>query len=236
MDTTAYLYNDKTIQPWKHPPVPCTEIQINKSLNLLGIRSWDELEPGRKFIGTEIDKCWSKTNFHSVPNVISFVTISFPVNGDGGDIIYIKEKLDKALKGKLSKIDKQCQRETVEIWRVNMTAKRLEKETYERKIQEEAAVKQRAKTAMRQKVELHEAYQLLLQEHHIRVKRRARQKLLAIGLMKNSTLITSQPEDSTMQEKNDLKRSESYGTNFQTNSESKIGNVRIAIHWCKRNI
>ena len=106
-----------------------------------------------------------------------------------------------------------------------MTAKRLEKETYERKIQEEAAVKQRAKTAMRQKVELHEAYQLLLQEHHIRVKRRARQKLLAIGLMKNSTVITSKPEDSIMQEKNDLNHAESHGTNFQANSENKIGNV-----------
>ena len=117
-----------------------------------------------------------------------------------------------------------------------MTAKRLEKETYERKIQEEAAVKQRAKTAMRQKVELHEAYQLLLQEHHIRVKRRAKQKLLAIGLMKNSTVFTSQPEDSIMQDKNYFNRSESHGTNFQANSENKIGNVRIAIHWDKRNL
>ena len=227
MDATAYLYNDKTIQPWKHPPVPCTEIQINKSLNLLGIRSWDELEPGRKFIVTKIDKCWNtkKNNFNHVAKISSFVFLSFAVNGEGGDIIYIKDKLDKALKGKLSRIDKQCQRETVEIWRVNMTAKRLEKETYERKIQEEAAVKQRAKTAMRQKVELHEAYQLLLQEHHIRVKRRARQKLLAIGLMKNSAVITSKPEDSIMQEKNDLNHAENHGTNFQTNSENKIGNV-----------
>ena len=50
MDSTAYLYNDKTVQPWKHPPVPCTEVQINKSLNLLGIRSWDELEPGKNYI------------------------------------------------------------------------------------------------------------------------------------------------------------------------------------------
>ena len=106
-----------------------------------------------------------------------------------------------------------------------MTAKRLEKETYERKIQEEAAVKQRAKTAMRQKVELHEAYQLLLQEHHIRVKRRARQKLLAIGLMKNSAVITSKPEVSIMQEKKDLNHAENHGTNFQANSENKIGNV-----------
>ena len=48
MDPTVYLYNnDNTIQTWRHAPVPCTEIQINKSLNLLGIKSWDDLEPGK---------------------------------------------------------------------------------------------------------------------------------------------------------------------------------------------
>ena len=103
----------------------------------------------------------------------------FTDNEEGGDILYIKEKLDKALREKTSKIDKQCQRETVETWKVNMSAKRLEKLTYERKIQEEAAIKKRTKTAMKQKLELHEACQLLLREHHIRVKRRAKQKLLA---------------------------------------------------------
>jgi hypothetical protein len=99
--------------------------------------------------------------------------------------------LDKAIREKITKIDKQCQRETVETWKVNMSAKRLEKMTYERKIQEEAAIRQRTKTAMKQKVELHEAYQLLLREHHIRVKRRARQKILAVSMMKNMTMPTS---------------------------------------------
>ena len=99
--------------------------------------------------------------------------------------------MDKALREKITKIDKQCQRETVETWKVNTTAKRLEKKTYERKIQEEAAIKQRTKTAMKQKVELHEAYQLLLREHHIRVKRRAKQKIKAISMMKNMTMSSS---------------------------------------------
>ena len=75
MDTTAYLYNDKTIQPWKHPPVPCTEVQINKSLNLLGIRSWDELEPGRKFIDTEIDKYWGTKKLKLIS--ILFLTLFY---------------------------------------------------------------------------------------------------------------------------------------------------------------
>ena len=154
-------------------------------------------------------------------NDVKYFTVA---NGEGGDIIYIKEKLDKALKHKLSRIDKQCQRETVEIWRVNMSAKRLEKETYVRKIQEEAAIKQRAKTAMRQKVELHEAYQLLLQEHHVRVKRRARQKLLAIGLMKNSTTMSTHIEQSMTHYKNDFNHPESNGLSSITNPEKRIGN------------
>ena len=54
MDHTALLYNDKTIQPWRYPPVPCTEVQINKSLNQLGFRSWDELEPGKKSISQQL--------------------------------------------------------------------------------------------------------------------------------------------------------------------------------------
>ena len=101
--------------------------------------------------------------------------------------------MDKALKEKINRIDKQCQRETVETWKVNMSAKRLEKMTYERKIQEDAAIKQRTKTAMKQKVELHEAYQLLLREHHIRVKRRAKQKILAVCMMKNISMPLSSP-------------------------------------------
>ena len=77
MDTAAYLYNDKTIQPWKHPPVPCTEVQINKSLNLLGIRSWDELEPGRKFIDTKIYKYLSTKIKVTSILFVAFLHLSF---------------------------------------------------------------------------------------------------------------------------------------------------------------
>ena len=106
-----------------------------------------------------------------------------------------------------------------------MSAKRLEKETYERKIQEETAIKQRAKTAMRQKVELHEAYQLLLQEHHVRVKRRARQKLLAIGLMKNSTMMSTNIEQSMTQNKNGFYHPESNGLTSIANPENQMGKI-----------
>ena len=115
---------------------------------------------------------------------LRYSTFHFSDNIEVADIMCIKEKLDRALRTKLLKIDKQSQREAVEIWRVNMSAKRLEKETYYRKVQEEAAIKQREKTALKQKVELHEAYQLIFREHHIRVKRRARQKMLAVTTMK----------------------------------------------------
>ena len=91
----------------------------------------------------------------------------------------------------------------MEIWQVNMRAKRLERQTYERKIQEEAAIKQREKTAMKQKVDLHEAYQLILREHHIRVKRRAKQKLLAVsGMLKNAKITpTQEGSDQSTQKK-----------------------------------
>ena len=156
-----------------------------------------------------------------------FSILHFKAKGEGGDIIYIKEKLDKALKERLSRIDKQCQRETVEIWRVNMSAKRLEKETYERKIQEEAAIKGRAKKAMRQKVEIHEAYQLLLQEHHIRVKRRARRKLLAVGLMASSTMIPAQSQETIIAQHNNANRSDCNDFNSNTSTEKQIGNIMI---------
>ena len=46
MDPTAYLYNENTVQPWKRSSVPCTEVQLEKSLTKLGIKGWADLEPG----------------------------------------------------------------------------------------------------------------------------------------------------------------------------------------------
>ena len=101
----------------------------------------------------------------------------------------IKEKLDRALRLKLQNIDRQSQRETVEVWRVNTITKRLEKQIYERNVSEQAAVKQRSRIATKHKQELNEAYQLILREHHIRVKRRAKQKMLAITAITTISLV-----------------------------------------------
>ena len=49
MDPTAYLYTDNRNQNWGVSTVTCTEVQISKSLALLGMSSWDELEPGKLF-------------------------------------------------------------------------------------------------------------------------------------------------------------------------------------------
>ena len=47
MDPTAYLYNDNASQNWKRSSTMCTEVQISKSLALLGMCSWDDLEPSK---------------------------------------------------------------------------------------------------------------------------------------------------------------------------------------------
>ena len=47
MDPTAYLYNDTTVQTWKPLPAKAsTQVEINKSLNLLGFEKWENLDPG----------------------------------------------------------------------------------------------------------------------------------------------------------------------------------------------
>ena len=47
MDPTAYLYTDNPSQNWRRSSLTCTEVQISKSLALLGMCSWDDLEPGK---------------------------------------------------------------------------------------------------------------------------------------------------------------------------------------------
>ena len=44
MDPKQYVYTDQT---WRRPSAPCTEVEIHRSLALLGINSWEELEQGK---------------------------------------------------------------------------------------------------------------------------------------------------------------------------------------------
>ena len=46
MDPKQYVYTDQT---WRRPSAPCTEVEIHRSLALLGINSWEELEQGKFF-------------------------------------------------------------------------------------------------------------------------------------------------------------------------------------------
>ena len=46
MDPKQYVYTDQT---WRRPSAPCTEVEIHRSLALLGINSWEELEQGKYF-------------------------------------------------------------------------------------------------------------------------------------------------------------------------------------------
>ena len=46
MDPKQYVYTDQT---WRRPSAPCTEVEIHRSLALLGINSWEELEQGKYY-------------------------------------------------------------------------------------------------------------------------------------------------------------------------------------------
>ena len=142
----------------------------------------------------------------------------------------IKEKLDRALRIKLQNIDRQSQKETVEVWRVNTITKRLEKQIFERNVSEQAAVKQRSRIATKHKQELNEAYQLILREHHIRVKRRAKQKMLAITAITTISLVVPKflgiPKSKDVPPDNSGNGSlPNYGT--EDSSRSNPGNIKI---------
>ena len=47
MNTTEFPHNGNSVKPRKHTKKSNTEVQINKSLALLGFVSWYDLEPGK---------------------------------------------------------------------------------------------------------------------------------------------------------------------------------------------
>ena len=67
----------------------------------------------------------------------------------------------------------------------SMTKKEKEKyqNVYRGRIDKDG-VKKKRQTLLDQEIELHEAYQLILKEHHKKVKRRVQKKLAAISTMK----------------------------------------------------
>ena len=95
----------------------------------------------------------------------------------------VKEKLDAALRNKLTKIRKK---QEAKATRLEMMSKG-QKQAYNRKkiqIIESNVRAKKTKTPMEEESDVNEAYQLILSEHHRRVNRRVRHKLAAMNLTK----------------------------------------------------
>ena len=95
----------------------------------------------------------------------------------------VKEKLDAALRNKLTKIRKK---QEADATRLQMMSKR-QKQAYNRKkiqIIESNVRAKKTKTPMEEVSEVNDSYQLILSEHHRRVNRRVKQKLAAMNLTK----------------------------------------------------
>ena len=72
MDPKQYVYTDQT---WRRPSAPCTEVEIHRSLALLGINSWEELEQGKCFccnISISVSWCNNQNEIFFVINEYNF--------------------------------------------------------------------------------------------------------------------------------------------------------------------
>ena len=127
----------------------------------------------------------------------------------------VKERLDKALNNKTIIIKQKKRKEELERAQLEKDPKK-QKDKNNRKIY--GGIKKKMKTWHEEELALHEAYQFILKEHHTRVKRRVKQKISAVSLLKNLTLT---PKPGVLQgitaENNDVKTSE--------NANAKSNNV-----------
>ena len=101
--------------------------------------------------------------------------------------VYVKDKLKEALKMKIKGIEERKQIAQAEKKRMERMTKR-EKERY---IQQKLRFNNHnygknkiKKTFQDEEKDLHEAYQIILSEHHRRVKYRVKQTLRAVNIMK----------------------------------------------------
>ena len=92
----------------------------------------------------------------------------------------MKVKLDDALRSKVDRIDEKRQLEVAEIKKLEQMTKQ-QKERHEKNKTRGNVEKKNKKTLFQEERDVHEAYQLLLSEHTMRVKQRLRQKIANIG-------------------------------------------------------
>ena len=105
----------------------------------------------------------------------------------------VKEKLSEALRKKIEEIEEQRVKEQEEKNRIEKMTK---KEKEKLKLKEARKNKAKKKTPIQEERDAHEAYQLILSEHHRRVKQRVKQKSRTLGLL-NASLKAKTSEDSS---------------------------------------
>ena len=99
---------------------------------------------------------------------------------------YVKDKLDNALRKKVDEIDEKRIAEELEKAKFEKMTKK-QKEQHKLKQRGKIEYKKK-KTLCQEERDIHEAYQLLLAEHHKRVKQRVKQKISTVAaLMKKPT-------------------------------------------------
>ena len=108
----------------------------------------------------------------------------------------VKEKLSEALQKKIHQIEQEREKVQEEKKRIEkMTQKQKEKhqKQIKRKESQKKGLQGNKKTSIAVERDFHEAYQLILSEHHRRVKQRMKQKTRTLAVMKIS--MTAKPID-----------------------------------------
>ena len=126
--------------------------------------------------------------------------------------MYVKDRLDEALRNKVDEIEEKRIAEEAEKAKFEKMTKQ-QKEQY--KIKNRAKLeKKKKKTLFMEERDVHESYQLLLSEHHKRVKLRTKQKLAVVASLMNKN--TLQPPNNSGTNINDA------GDNVNNKSEIKL--------------
>ena len=108
----------------------------------------------------------------------------------------VKEKLSEALQKKIHQIEQEREKVQEEKKRIEkMTQKQKEKhqKQIKRKESQKKGLQGNKKTSIAVERDFHEAYQLILSEHHRRVKQRMKQKTRTLAVMKIS--MAAKPTD-----------------------------------------
>ena len=146
----------------------------------------------------------------------------------------MKEKLDEALRDRITQIEIKKQKEQAKIPIPEKMNKR-EKGLFNRKkieaIESNVRVTKRS-TLKEEESEIYKAYQLILAEHHSRVRKRVRQKVSAMNLMKKINIST--PKTDAEPNPTDEDRKDVDDNKGEDKIKNETQGINILIFWPDR--